>query len=113
MTPADCEAVRIAAMALVDGETSSLTDEQIRQHAQTCTACRNELSCKTHELFPTGLGRPRLEVDLWPTIEGRLVTHSGTGVLRPRSLIAWRLAPAVRSHTFSVAHRNYGASATL
>jgi len=87
MTDIDCESVRVAAMALADGEESSLRSSEIEAHLVSCDGCREEIEQfrATNQLFSL---QQRLseEADLWPTISERL--QATTATTRP---FRWRV----------------------
>ena len=69
----NCEEVRMAAMALADGETPPLSRTAIEEHLAGCADCRRELE----ELQAFGRlwqaqSRQIQTVDLWPKLEPRL-----------------------------------------
>jgi len=73
-----CEQVRIAAMALADGETPPLPRAAIEVHLAECAECRQELG----ELQALGQlwqaqTRRTHAVDLWPQVERRLQSPIG------------------------------------
>jgi hypothetical protein len=101
MQPRPCEDVLLAAQALLDGEQSGVTAQEIQAHTTDCAGCRAAL--EDLATVHAALGRmdyEALDVDLWsglrPQIalerprptppEGRLI-FGLSGVL-----IAWRLA---------------------
>lgn len=71
-TSTECERVRIALMASLDGES----DQEFapdRQHLSTCPACGHwlkNLQSMTGSL--QGLAYPNVPVDLWTAVEGRI-----------------------------------------
>ena len=74
----NCERVRIAAMALADGETSPLPRAAIEVHLAECAECRQELE----ELRALGRlweaqSRQTHAVDLWPQVAGHLQIRVG------------------------------------
>ena len=69
----NCEQVRVAAMALADGETAPLPRSAIEAHVIECAACRQEI----RELDGVGRvwetqARRTQTVDLWPQVQQRL-----------------------------------------
>src|SRR5262249_25439864 len=68
-----CEQVRMAAMALADGETPSLTREAIESHMAACAECRREIT-EEAELGKMWYAHTRQvhPVDLWPLVGVRL-----------------------------------------
>jgi len=74
----NCEQVRIAAMALADGEAPPLPLTFIEAHLAECAECRQELG----ELEALGRlweaqSRQTHAVDLWPQVAGRLQSPVG------------------------------------
>ena len=73
MTPnTDCEHVRMALMASLDGENGPESARD-RQHVLTCAPCRRwleDLQSMSHQLH--GLPYQGAEMDLWPAVEGRI-----------------------------------------
>jgi predicted anti-sigma-YlaC factor YlaD len=74
----NCEQVRIAAMALADGETPPLPRAAIEVHLAECAECRQELE----EMQALGRlweaqSRQTHAVDLWPQVAGRLQSPVG------------------------------------
>jgi predicted anti-sigma-YlaC factor YlaD len=74
----NCEQVRIAAMALEDGETPPLPRAAIESHLAECAECRQELE----ELYALGRlwaaqSRRTHPVDLWPQVAGCLQSRAG------------------------------------
>ena len=77
-----CEDVRIAAMALAEGEAAPLERAAVEEHVASCEACRRsvaELSAVTRSLDM--LQRPDRGADLWPAIESRLRRRTERRVL--------------------------------
>ena len=68
-----CDAVRMSAMALRDGEPSSLSGAQIQAHLAGCAPCRQELEGlgKAMAWFEGCVRRDSAE-DLWPEIARQL-----------------------------------------
>jgi anti-sigma factor RsiW len=73
MTEINCESIRLAAMALADGEESPFRREEIEMHLRNCDLCRAEIESlhSINELL-TSQKRLRSEVDLWPQVSERL-----------------------------------------
>ncbi len=74
----NCEQVRIAAMALADGETPPLPGAAIESHLAECAECRQELA----ELQACGRlweaqSRQTHAVNLWPRVAGHLQSPIG------------------------------------
>jgi predicted anti-sigma-YlaC factor YlaD len=77
-----CEDVRMAAMALADGEAAALSQEVVERHAASCDACRRAIA----EMPAVGvcLDAVRVSVptaDLWPAIEARIGVRNERGAL--------------------------------
>jgi predicted anti-sigma-YlaC factor YlaD len=69
----NCEQVRIAAMALGDGETSPLPRAIIDAHAAECAECRREIGeLQAHGHVWEAQARQGFPVDLWPRVADRL-----------------------------------------
>src|SRR6185436_7562736 len=70
-----CEDVLLAMMALMDGEDSVLSAEQIEVHSANCENCRQELEQmqRVDNLFSLQKRREQ-DVDLWPAIEPNIMT---------------------------------------
>jgi len=75
MNENDCEVVRMSAMAAADGETPSLTSEQIAAHLQRCALCRESLADAPTTIIPNDARRRQHEVDLWPTIHKKWLSR--------------------------------------
>ena len=77
MVEVNCENVRIAAMAISDGEQPPLQVHQIETHCVNCADCRAEIE---HMRALTGLlnsqMRRRPRANVWPLIERRLNRRS-------------------------------------
>jgi anti-sigma factor RsiW len=107
MNESNCESVRIAAMALADGEQPALDPDFIAAHMAGCAACRIEvekLRAVTGRL--AGQSRREYSADLWPSVETRLATPSRQrrmflvlGVL----LVAYKIAEFAPSREFGLA----------
>lgn len=70
MTMRDCEAVRAAAMARMDGESVALTEAAVDEHVVGCAGCGEALAGL--QLSLEGAQRPVVAVDLWPAVEVRI-----------------------------------------
>lgn len=87
MTEIDCENVRVAAMAISDGEESSLKKEEIESHLLNCAACREETEqLRATSQLLSSQQRVKPEVNLWPTISERI--HSNVAATQP---FRWRV----------------------
>ena len=87
MTEINCESVSIAAMALADGEESTLRAEEIETHLARCDRCRLELEqLQSLNDFLSSQQRVKEQVELWPVVNERIETTAGTERALP-----WRL----------------------
>ena len=71
-TNTECERVRIALMASLDGESAERSAPEA-QHLSTCSSCQHWLKEQqglTGQL--KGLSYPRAQVDLWAAVENRI-----------------------------------------
>ncbi len=68
----ECQEIRLAAMALADGESPRRDPRQIREHLENCESCRIIVSPEQQPLIPETARRARQLADFWPAIEGRL-----------------------------------------
>lgn len=71
-TSTECERVRTALMASLDGESDGRSAPDA-QHLSTCPSCQGwlkDLQAMTGQL--RGLSYQRAAVDLWPAVEGRI-----------------------------------------
>jgi anti-sigma factor RsiW len=81
-TSNDCERVRIALMASLDGERDARS-AQDQQHLSTCSACRRwleEMHAMTGRL--QGLAYPSAQTDLWATVGSRIRQPEQPSLLR-------------------------------
>jgi len=86
-----CEDVRLAAMALADGEEPALAREVIEVHVAGCMRCQQDLDALTAQArMWRSYSRRSYATDLWPAIETRL------GRWRPRLAILVLLLVAFR-----------------
>ena len=86
-TSTECERVRIALMASLDGD-SDQESALDRQHLSTCSSCGRwlkDLQSVTGTL--QGLSYPTAPVDLWTAVEGR--------IRRPEQTLPRRVWPVV------------------
>jgi anti-sigma factor RsiW len=89
MADINCESVRVAAMALADGETPPLRSEEIETHLLICDRCSEEIQQlrATNQLLSS---QKRLipEANLWPMVNERLkASVSSPPLLRWRVLL--------------------------
>ena len=64
-----CEKIRVSAMAIRDGETAPLSEQEIARHLQSCADCRIEIDQQKQaaELL-NGRSRRAFAHDVWPEI---------------------------------------------
>ena len=74
-----CEKVLIAMMAAADGESAELSPEDMKEHLSACEGCRAE-AVRMQQVSDIFLQATRREstIDLWPSINSRLVTRVST-----------------------------------
>jgi hypothetical protein len=97
-TSPDCERVRIALMAALDGEPEARTDPHA-DHLAACDSCRTWLQdLQGLAARFQGAAYPNEATDLWPAVAGR-IHQSDDGMSLPRRLwpiagivVAWRAA---------------------
>jgi len=79
MTDINCESIRIAAMALADGEESPLSTAEIQAHLSNCESCSEEIAQlhDTNKLF-SSQQRLRYQTDLWPQLNDRIQATAGS-----------------------------------
>ena len=95
-TSTDCERVRMALMAALDGESDPPYDPD-QQHLSTCSSCQRwltDLQSMTGQL--RDFSYPSARVDFWTAVEGR-IRQSDRVLALPRRLwpigafvVAWR-----------------------
>lgn len=79
MTDINCESVRVADMALADGEESPLRREEIETHLRNCDRCRAEIEpLRTIDELLSSQNRLRPEANLWPLVSERLEATAGS-----------------------------------
>jgi anti-sigma factor RsiW len=79
MTDINCESVRVADMALADGEQSTLSLEEIEKHLRNCDDCRAEIeSLRAINELLSSQKRLRAQVNLWPLVSERLEATAGS-----------------------------------
>jgi anti-sigma factor RsiW len=93
MADINCESVRVAAMALADGETPPLRSEEIETHLLICERCSEEIQQlrATNQLLSS---QKRLipEANLWPLVNERLQASAPSApLLRWRVLLLFAL----------------------
>ncbi|MGH9881933.1 MAG: anti-sigma factor family protein [Pyrinomonadaceae bacterium] len=87
MADINCESIRVAAMALADGETPPLRPEEIETHLLICDRCREEVEQMraTNQLLSS---QKRLipEANLWPLVNERIQASAPSA-----PLFGWRV----------------------
>ena len=88
MTDFDCEKVRTAAMAISDGEESSLNTQDIETHIRNCMECKAEIEALgiVNELL-SSQKRMDVNIDVWPQVNERLQSSTGSTSFRWRLLL--------------------------
>jgi anti-sigma factor RsiW len=73
MDRAQCDAIVVSAMALMDGETAPLDRAEIDVHILTCRRCASEIE-RLHSLAErlAAFKRAAVTADVWPAIEAQL-----------------------------------------
>jgi predicted anti-sigma-YlaC factor YlaD len=95
-----CEDVRLAAMALGDGEAASLPREVIDAHVAECAACREEVErLAAHTRLWRSYSRQSYAADLWPAIETRLGRWRPQLAILVALLVAFRVLEIVPART--------------
>ena len=100
MDMAQCDAIVVSAMALMDGEAAAIDRAEIDRHLLTCRRCASEietLRALAERLAP--VSRAAVTADVWPAIEAKLDRPAGIPaglVLTAGSvcLLAWRAVEA-------------------
>ena len=101
MQPHSCDEVRMAALARLDGELAVLTSDEVDAHVAGCRSCQTVLAGLT--TLHADLGRvdyERLDIDLWPALQGRVTggrphraRREGWAIAGLSAvLVTWRLA---------------------
>jgi Putative zinc-finger len=101
MQPHSCDEVRMAALARLDGELAGLTSDEVDAHVAGCRSCQTVLAGLTTLHADLGLvDYERVDIDLWPALQGRVA--AGQPHRAPREgwaiaglsavLLTWRLA---------------------
>ena len=87
MTDINCESIRIAEMALADGEESPLGPEEIEKHLRNCDHCWAEIeSLRAINEMLSSQKRLRPEANIWPLVNERLGATAGSA-----PPFSWRL----------------------
>ena len=75
----DCESVRVAAMAIADGEESPLQASAIEEHLFNCEGCREEIEqLRSTDQMLSSQKRLQPEANLWPSIGEHIETTTAT-----------------------------------
>jgi len=87
MNSINCEEIILAKMALIDGEESPVSIEEITAHSAQCQSCRREIEQleNTIKLFAEHERREH-QADLWSKTEARLKAQSKTD-----SQLQWKI----------------------
>ena len=79
MTDINCESIRIAEMALADGEESPLDREEIDTHLRNCDRCRAEIEqLRAMNELLSSQKRLRPEANIWHLVNERLEATAGS-----------------------------------
>jgi hypothetical protein len=74
MSKTDCDNILMAAMAVSDGEETTVAIEQIKQHIAGCESCRLELEqAGTLVRMLGSFDRREMDADLWQAVSGGIV----------------------------------------
>lgn len=88
MTDFDCEKVRLAAMAISDGEESSLSALEIETHLANCAECRAEIeSLGMVAGLLSSQKRISVQTDVWPVVNERLESSTASSSFKWRLLL--------------------------
>jgi predicted anti-sigma-YlaC factor YlaD len=98
-----CDAVQLAAMARLDGESVPVGEEEYDTHLAGCEQCRQAIAGMTRlDARLDSLSAETARVDLWPVIQGRIVRRQLAGgrerlafVVLAALVLAWRTAQLV------------------
>ena len=81
MTENTCETVCLAAMALADGEDSTLRPEEIEMHLVNCESCRVEIEqLQSLNHFLNSQKRLKPQAAVWPIINERFRAKAGNAI---------------------------------
>jgi len=79
MTDINCESIRLAGMALADGEESPLRREEIETHLRNCDLCRAEIeSLRGINELLGAQKRLKQEINVWPLVSRRFETTTAS-----------------------------------
>jgi len=120
MTENDCQKIRLSAMAIQDGQISSLPPDEIERHVDHCPECREEVvQMKAFIDLLDGQKRQTEAEDLWPqiasavTIEQARINDQKPSPVLLGLLILFLLIYRLIDHTFPLALLVQIASVTL
>ena len=73
-----CERIRISAMALRDGESAPLSEQEISKHLESCANCRLEIDQQKQAIeLLDGRSRRVFAHDVWPEIAAAMEGTNG------------------------------------
>jgi predicted anti-sigma-YlaC factor YlaD len=68
-----CERIRISAMAIRDGESPPLAEQEVKKHLESCAECRLEIDRQTQAIeLLNGRSRQIFAQNVWPEIAAAL-----------------------------------------
>jgi predicted anti-sigma-YlaC factor YlaD len=80
MKNTDCEKVLIQKMALLDGEKTDLSAEEINAHLAACESCQKEFERTENAIAMLKRQERRApDADLWSAVEKRIIGKSESG----------------------------------
>ena len=95
-----CERIRMSAMAIRDGETPPLPEQEVSMHLESCADCRLEIDQQKQAMeFLDGRSRRVFAQDVWPEIAAAMETTKA-GRRQPASVL-----PFVVLCLFLLAHK--------
>ena len=87
----ECQEIRLAAMAVAEGESPSRNSVQISEHLESCEPCRNSVRQDGQPLFPETARRAPHAADFWPAIDSRLSREQAElATNRSARAVPWR-----------------------
>ena len=108
-----CERIRISAMAVRDGESPPLAEQEIKKHLESCAECRLEIDRQVQAVeLLNGRSRRIFTQDVWPEIATALEetkrrspqpAHVPAFVALCLFLLAFKIAEVLPSVTAGVA----------
>jgi anti-sigma factor RsiW len=73
-----CERIRISAMAIRDGESPPLAEQEVKKHLESCADCRLEIGRQEQAIdLLDGRSRRVFAQDVWPRLSPSLVRRVG------------------------------------